>query len=209
MPPTAGAVMFAAGASALVMGWRVLQAGRRRHVPLLSRPRGSVARGVAYAMGPGLSPWAKESGRRHPVVLVLGMAFHLGVFAGCAWLVWGLTTAAPLPAPLLWTAVLAAGALSGLGLLVRRLRSPVLRGISVPDDIVSNVLTTAFVALAGATVLWSSALVPFHVVAVALLLYAPIGKIRHCVFFFIARVRFGAWFGHRGVLPPHAHGAQR
>jgi hypothetical protein len=41
---------------------------------------------------------------------------------------------------------------------------------------------------------------------IALSLYIPLGKIRHCVFFFYTRILFGAFFGRRGVLPNRVAG---
>jgi len=32
-------------------------------------------------------------------------------------------------------------------------------------------------------------------------LYIPVGKIRHCFFFFYSRILFGLFYGRRGVLP--------
>ena len=41
-------------------------------------------------------------------------------------------------------------------------------------------------------------------VSIALAVYVPLGKIRHCLFFFPTRYFFGSYFGRRGVLPPGA-----
>ena len=80
--------------------------------------------------------------------------------------------------------------------------TPHLRGLSVPDDYVANALTTAFVALAGASRV-SPALTPAWLLSACLLfVYLPVGKIRHCVFFFSSRAHLGAFFGFRGVFPP-------
>ena len=38
-------------------------------------------------------------------------------------------------------------------------------------------------------------------VAMLLLAYAPLGKIRHCLFFFIARGHLGRHYGRRGTFP--------
>jgi hypothetical protein len=40
--------------------------------------------------------------------------------------------------------------------------------------------------------------------AIVLLLYVPLGKIRHCLFFFATRYHTGIYFGRRGTLPPAA-----
>jgi len=41
----------------------------------------------------------------------------------------------------------------------------------------------------------------FFVVAVVMFLYVPLGKIRHCFFFFYARILLGLFYGKRGVWP--------
>jgi hypothetical protein len=100
------------------------------------------------------------------------------------------------------------GAAAGLLLLVRRSRSLALRRISVPDDFASNALATLFAAFAFASVAAPSTRPPFLFAAMILLLYVPVGKIRHCVFFVPTRIRAGAFFGRRGTYPP-AHEARR
>jgi hypothetical protein len=178
--------------------------GRR---PLYAPAAGSAARGVFYAFGPGMSPTAKESTRTHPWAYALGVAYHLGVFAAFGVLLLLLIGAervcdpATIPGRALGV-LLSAGVLGGLGLLVRRYMTAHLRGLSVPDDAVANLLTTGFVALAGAR-LRSPALEPALLAAAMLLLcYVPLGKIRHCVFFFVSRRHLGRHFGRRGTFPP-------
>jgi hypothetical protein len=206
LPP---AVVIAAVASALLMARHVVRVRRRGVAPVLSRPRGSAAAGVAYAFGRGMSPRAKESAWRHPWVTATGAVFHVGIAGACAWLALSLTGAAPESGwRTVWAVVLAPGAVAGGLLLLRRARSAVLRAISVPDDFVSNVLTTAFVALAALDAVAPPAGIAVPIAAILLLAYAPFGKIRHCVFFFLARGRFGALFGHRGVLPGPTRGGR-
>ena len=98
-------------------------------------------------------------------------------------------------------ALTAAGAAGGVALLVRRARSPLLRTISVPDDYMANALTTAFIALAALHLLVARLESAFLVVAMLLLAYAPLGKIRHCLFFFISRGHLGRHYGRRGTFP--------
>ena len=38
--------------------------------------------------------------------------------------------------------------------------------------------------------------------AALIFLYLPLGKLRHAVFFFVARGDYGWRLGHRGVYPP-------
>ena len=48
----------------------------------------------------------------------------------------------------------------------------------------------------------------FLLATVVLALYAPLGKIRHCVFFFLARGLFGARLGRRGIITSALHGGR-
>jgi hypothetical protein len=162
-------------------------------------------RGVAYAFGPGMSPAAKESARENLPVYFTGVAYHLGVFASLAALAAALAGATPAGALLAALRGLSLlGAAAGVILLARRMREPHLRALSTPDDFLANGLTTWFTALTFAATLTPAGEAARLAAAVALLLYVPLGKIRHCVFFFSTRRHSAAHFGRRGVLPPAA-----
>ncbi|MBE0567536.1 MAG: hypothetical protein IH621_16395, partial [Krumholzibacteria bacterium] len=156
---------------------------------------------------PGMAPTAKESTRTHPLVYALGMAYHLGIFAAFGVLLWVLppggasrgSLAAPAAAAI--GALLFLGTVGGVGLLGRRAGSPLLRRLSQPDDYLANLLTTAFVALAGARLWWPGAETALLVAALLLLCYLPAGKIRHCLFFFLSRYHLGRHYGRRGTFP--------
>lgn len=201
-----GVALCAAGA-ALALGvqvWRTRSFGLR---PPQAAPAGSAWRGLLYAFGPGMSPAAKESTRAHPAVYALGVSYHLGIFAAIGVLVrLALGAAPPTSAPRAVALVLlAAGTCGGIALLARRAGSARLRAISVPDDYVSNLLATAFVALAAATLLTTGATTAFLLASMLLLVWTPLGKIRHCLFFFAARGHLGRHYGRRGTFPPR-HG---
>jgi hypothetical protein len=170
---------------------------------LFARPAGDRTAGIKYAFTTGMLPQAKESVMMHLPSYLAGVAFHLGTFAAFGLLVASIA-GITLPAPALWLACAATllGALGGLALLVKRAATTNLRGLSTPDDYLANVLTTAFVALAGATLLAPALRSAWLVAATALLAYLPVGKIRHCFFFFSTRAHLGGFFGYRGVLPP-------
>jgi predicted small integral membrane protein len=174
--------------------------------PPQAAPSASAWRGIAYAFGAGMSPAAKESTRSHPFVYALGVSYHLGIFTALATLLWvviaGPDRGQPVAAVRAAIVVLmAAGTVSGVALLVRRARMSLLRSISVPDDYVANALTTAFIALAALHLVVARLESAFLVVAMLLLAYAPLGKIRHCLFFFIARGHLGRHYGRRGTFP--------
>lgn len=192
-----------AGVTLVLQAVRTRSYGRR---PAFAPSARSARGGVLYALGPGLAPTAKESTRSHPVVYALGVAFHLGIFTASILTLWILLAdgvgrvphggAAAVPAILL-----ALGTIGGTGLLVRRAGSSLLRGLSHPDDYLANLLTTAFVALAGACLWWPAGEPALLIAAMVLLCYAPLGKIRHCLFFFLSRYHLGRHFGRRGTFP--------
>ena len=170
---------------------------------LFARPAGDPSRGVAYAFTKAMLPWAKESVRTHLVSYAAGMTFHAGVFTAFLllllalagfYLPWSLA----LPVGL----VALVGGLAGLGLFVKRLATPSLRGLSNPDDYVSNLLSSGFALLAFAGLFGPAPQAAWMAWTTLLLLYLPLGKIRHCVFFFTTRYHLGAFFGRRGTFPP-------
>ncbi len=188
-------------AAGLAFAWRGASAfGPRRY---RSKAAADPGRGVLYAFGAGMLPGAKESVRTHLGSWGAGVLFHLGTFAALGILIAVLCgSAGPRPLMMGVGALALAGAACGLGLLVKRAASPHLRAFSVPDDFLSNLLTTGFSAVAGLVALGLLKAADAEVAAILLLLYLPLGKIRHCVFFFPTRFFFGTFFGRRGVLPP-------
>jgi hypothetical protein len=173
--------------------------------------RGSAGAGVLYAFTKAFAPTAKESASLHLPSYLAGIGFHLGIFAALARLLVSLLPAAvPRAANITMTVVLGLGLACGLALLAKRALGGRLRGISVPDDFLANILVNATLA-AGLAASLKPALTPvFQVTGAVSLLYAPLGKLRHMVFLFTSRRWSGAHFGRRGVRPtPQAPGARR
>ena len=159
---------------------------------------GSAAAGVRYAFTGAMAPGAKESVRMNPGSYLAGLTYHAGVAAAFALLFLKHRALG---------ALALTGALAGVALLAKRILKPHLRGLSSADDFVSNGLATGFAALAGLAAFLPAAGVLASGWCVALLLYLPLGKIRHCVFFFLSRYHLGAFFGRRGTFPPSGAGA--
>lgn len=203
------AVLAAAAwaAGGLAFAWlRAKSYGRR---VLLAPAAGDPTAGVRYAFTAAMLPQAKESVRMHLPSYAAGIIFHIGTFAALGLLVAKLAGLA-LPGLLahLAAGTTLAGAAAGLALLAKRLLTQHLRRLSTADDYLANTLTTLFAALAGAATLHPPLTPAWLVAAVLLLLFAPLGKIRHCVFFFSSRASFGAFFGYRGTFPsPRTGGA--
>ena len=203
--------------AALALAFSLLAFGRRlRAFNALALPadrspaRGSPAAGVRYALTLGMAPWAKESTRRHWAAYLRGIAFHLGIFLGLALFIGG-PWLALLPATV--RAVLAAsaglGALLGLAGLVARLVEPNLRALSTPDDYFAVLLVSLFLATAAAALLDLALLPAFYLSGAAMLVYAPLGKIRHCIYYAYSRLFFGRYMGRRAVLPHSQQEAAR
>ena len=186
--------------AAVALAAQVRRARRGRRADL-SRPAGSPARGLLYSFTGAMSPRHKETVSRHPVAFGVGLLFHAGTLLGL------LTVLLSVVGPTLgslWLRSLrllfALSLLAGLVLLVRRLVSVNLRKISVPDDYLAILATCGLLAFAGRAP--GGHLLALWVYAGALLLYLPLGKLRHIVFFFVARGDLGRRLGWRGVYPP-------
>jgi len=165
-------------------------------------PRGNSREGVIYALGKGLLPWEKESTRRHWLIYLIGISYHLSIATG--FLCLGITIFSPQPSSsprLFLTSVLTIGVGAGVFLFLRRVLDPKLRKLSQPDDYAANLLVDSFLFSAALTMVKLGTEAFFLVVSFCLILYIPLGKIRHCVFFLPSRFIFGRYFGRRGILP--------
>lgn len=199
-----GILVLVAGAWAvLALAFLHLNAKGYGKRTLFSRPAGDSAKGVFYAFTAGMAPWAKESVRLNPLSYAAGIAFHSGVFTAFGLLLLAvLRLELPSFLVLLARVLLLGGTLGGASLLVKRAVKPELRGLSCPDDFVSNLLSTLFVALALTGTFSPSLQGLWMAESILLLVYVPFGKIRHCFFFFTTRYHLGAFFGRRGTFPP-------
>jgi hypothetical protein len=172
----------------------------------LAASKGTVSGAVLYSLTGAMLPWKKESARRHTAVYILGVGYHLGVFLGFTWLIAFLLDAdVPQVVRSLSAGLLALTALCGLALLVRRVADPKLRYFSNPDDYVSNIMVTTFQAVTAAGLIRSDLIPGIFISAGILLLYIPLGKLRHAIYFVLARVYLGQFYGRRGVWPVRNH----
>lgn len=173
--------------------------GRRQYH---ATPAGNEVQGIRYAFVEGMMPWEKDSARQHIVTYIGGVLYHLGVFAAFFLLMAHILTidVGNSEKAIIATLVMI-GLLAGLGLFVKRVATGYLRAISKPDDFVSNLLVDIFLLMTAASVYEPSMVNFSYVSAILLMLYIPVGKIRHCFFFFVSRVTFGRYFGRRGVIP--------
>lgn len=179
----------------LVSGWRA------RH-PDHSRQSGNPARGVAYGFTVAMTPARKESVSRHPIEFAVGVLMHVGIaicLAGLALLVTRPATGAHFLA--LLRPIVGASLLAGIYLLARRATSPELRVMSVPDDYVAIVATCGLLTLALVASLYRRGEPAYLAYGAVLLMYLPLGKLRHAVFFFAARGDLWRRLGRREAHP--------
>jgi hypothetical protein len=199
VPATAFVLLAAMAVAVASLGLARRGIGSVR-VPVFAAPRGSEAAGIRYSFTTAFLPWAKESASLHPVTYSAGIVYHAGIFAMLARLV---LTLVPLSVPRVVAAALVAlfgvALACGLGLLVKRRVSAPLRAISRPDDLIANLLVDAALAGAVAASLVPAAVPLFQLLGAALLLYAPLGKLRHMLFLVTSRRLWGQFYGRRGV----------
>lgn len=188
------------GWAAVALAAQVLIArdGGRRD---FSRRAGRPLAGLFYNFTVAMLPGHKETARLHPAEFGAGVVLHVGVFAALAELLFLLAAANPTPG---WITALRSlagiGAVTAIVLLVRRVRSPVMRALSTPDDYLAVLATCGLLVLAAFPALGSGAALLTY--AALLFVYLPLGKLRHAVFFFVARADYGWRLGYRGVYPP-------
>jgi len=176
---------------------------KRRALPADNSPiKGNLSDGIMYAFTTGMAPWAKESTRIHMIAYLRGIGFHIGIFAAIGAVIispfWGY-----LPSILSWTLfwVLTVGAILGVAGGVMRIAEHNLRGLSLPDDHFAVWLTTLFITVTGLALINEAFVVPMYIIAAITFVYVPLGKIRHCLYFFFSRTFFGKFFGRRAVFP--------
>ncbi|MBQ3751559.1 MAG: hypothetical protein II865_09715 [Bacteroidales bacterium] len=177
----------------------------------LSEKSGDTTKGIVYANTTAMLPQNKESAYLHLPGYAAGMLFHIGIFT--SFLVF-LLSFFPFfnrwievsTLRLIIAAVLAVTCLSGYILLFRRVLSKDLKGLSTPDDFISNALTSTFQLFTILHLVWptNGVVTALYYIACSLLfVYMPFGKLRHAVYYFAARYHLGFFYGWRNVWPKH------
>jgi hypothetical protein len=186
----------------LAFGWRLKSFNSLPRPIDQSNPKGSPGLGVGYALTIGMAPWAKESTRRHWLAYMRGVAFHGGIFLGLGTLLvspWLHLLSAGLRTAL--AVATASGTILGVIGFIARLVEVNLRILSTLDDYLAVLLVSLFLAAATATLLNPAYRIAFYFVSSLMLVYAPLGKIRHCIYYAFSRIFFGQFIGRRAVLP--------
>jgi hypothetical protein len=168
-----------------------------------SVPAGDSRKAVLYSFTGAMSPGKKESAYLHLPTYVAGIIYHLGTFLAFSCIPFIIRTGTlPHVLSVFFTGILLVSSACGIGVAVKRIVKKALRHLSNPDDYLSNLLVTVF-QLTTAGVLANVAPLPwYYIILSALLLYIPMGKLKHLLYFFAARIHLAYFFGRRGIWPP-------
>jgi len=176
-----------------------------------SRPAGSTGKAIRYAFTGAMSPARKESAFLHLPTYTAGLLYHMGTFL--SFFLFFFIIAGSLPEGWLAKAIVAflcISAFCGIAILFKRMIRKELRVLSNPDDFISNFLVTFFQFLSIAVLFLSTVQLSnrpivqlfYYIIYTILMLYIPVGKLRHTVYFFAARYHLGFFYGWRGIWPP-------
>ncbi len=172
-----------------------------------SRRSGNLKSAIAYSFTGAMNPAKKESAFLHLPTYVAGLLYHLGTFVSAILFFLFLSNFDP-DISVRWAlaGVLTLSIVSGIGIFLKRLTTRKLRSFSSPDDYVSNFLVTIFQLSAVGMLMGESPSSLYFFCAGVLLLYLPVGKLKHALYFFAARYQIGHFYGWRGVWPGKGRG---
>jgi hypothetical protein len=168
-----------------------------------SKPLGNPGKAIRYSFTGAMDPIKKESAFLHLPTYTAGILFHLGSFlSALLFILFLFRYQPPVTAGNIILFFLLVSGSCGLAMLIKRIVNQKLRSLSNPDDYISNFLVTG-VQFITALALYNPKIFPVYFMAVGiLLLYLPLGKLKHTVYFFAARYHLGLFYGWRGTWPP-------
>jgi len=171
-----------------------------------SRQAGRVKAAIKYSFLGAMSPLKKESAYLHLPTYTAGLLYHFGTFVSILLFFLFFFNISP-DGLLRWAmiAVLALSGVSGAGIFLKRVAVKKIRSLSNPDDYISNVLVTVFQFFTLGMLVKGSVSPAYFICASLLLLYGPLGKLKHSLYFFAARYHLGFFYGWRGVWPEKSH----
>ena len=186
--------------SCLYHTYRIISLG---NPPEYAKRTGHIGKAVQYSFTKAMSPKVKESAYLHMPTYMAGIVYHIGTFLAIFLFILSLFNIW-LSGWMMWiaSAILLASGIGGLGILIKRISKHELRSLSNPDDYISNILVTAFHLISAMTLIDPSYIPAYFIVVSLLLLYFPLGKLKHAVYFFAARYHLGLFYGWRNVWPP-------
>lgn len=185
---------------------RIIKLGKPKDLSVKS---GDVAQGVAYSNTVAMMPTHKESAYMHIPTYAGGMIYHCGTFLSILLYflsLFELNIWYPEWLNLALALCLCASTICGVLLLIKRFVNKNLHSLANPDDYLSNLFTTlfqcvsvAFLLTGGMSDTW---LAVYYIVTSVLLVYMPMGKLKHLLYYFSARYHLGFFYGWRNTWPP-------
>jgi hypothetical protein len=164
---------------------------------------GNIGSAVVYSFTGGMSPKKKESAFLHLPTYTAGIIYHIGTFVSIAlFFIFLFDVNFSVQINMLLAILLTISGLCGIGIFIKRMVKKELHSLSNPDDYISNTLVTGFQLITAYSLINFSPV--YFVFASTLLLYIPLGKLKHLIYFFAARYHLGFFYGNRGVWPPKA-----
>ena len=163
---------------------------------------GSVIQGIIYNFTWAMTPKHKETIRLHIFEFAIGVVMHIGIFLGFIRVIQLIISPQLVRFyPMFWNFILGLSFLCSFYLFARRIVSAELRKLSIPDDYISILLVFGFLFMDLLTEFRQVSISNFLIYASVLFLYVPLGKLRHALFFFLARAEYGGRMGYRGAYP--------
>jgi hypothetical protein len=168
-----------------------------------STPAGKIASSIQYSFTGAMNPLKKESAHLHLPTYLAGIIYHLGTFLSIA-LFFLILAGASLPGLLTFLVALFLlfSFACGTGILIKRTVKKGLRDLSAPDDYLSNLLVSFFQLMTAYVLVRNQPYPVYFLLSSLLLLYFPLGKLKHAIYFFAARYHLGFFYGWRGTWPP-------
>ena len=167
-----------------------------------SEAKNRILPGVMYSLTVAMSPTKKETAYTHLPTYTAGILYHLGSFLSIFVVALHFFKfQIPEKIAFVGALFLFITSAAGLSILIKRFINKKLRSISNPDDFASNAIVTGFHVITAIS-LFSLDIHPvLFVYAGLLFLYIPLGKLKHTIFFFLARIQLGLFYGKRGIWP--------
>jgi nitrate reductase gamma subunit len=164
--------------------------------------QGDPVKGVIYNFTCAMTPAHKETISKFPTLFLVGLLMHIGAFIAILKALFILVYPTPIPhSPTILGAILGIASFCGMFLFMRRTTDKELKAFSSPEDYVSILLTLIFIFMALGHEIGSVSSGIYLIYSAILFLYFPLGKLRHAIFFFVARADYGARLGYRGTYP--------
>jgi nitrate reductase gamma subunit len=184
---------------ALVVQWiQARGSGRKEY----SVKAGSAIKGIIYNFTYAMTPRHKESMRLYPIEFTIGVLMHVGILLAIVRVILMLTY--PPIAEIKQVAfviIFGISILCGFYQFLRRVLSKEMRVMSCFDDYLAIIITIDFLIAAFMHEIGFLSPPIFLIHATVVFIYLPIGKLKHALFFFIARADLGARLGYRGTYP--------